>query len=97
MDDPPRLLHRRSEVGYTEQPALALQNEPEAVPAHIQERQASEANQRDREAARAAWGHHRRELLALLGVVDAQPWASGLRADLRSIRSYIERIDRRLK
>ena len=36
--DPPRLLHRRAGHGYTDRPALALRDEPEAVSEREQER-----------------------------------------------------------
>jgi hypothetical protein len=45
-DDRPRLLHKRSEHGYTDQPHAALPGEPEAIPAELQRAYSAEARQR---------------------------------------------------
>lgn len=54
-EDAPRLLHRHSEVGYTDRPALALPGEPEAVSASYQRRLCEQARRRDRERLQNAW------------------------------------------
>ena len=66
--DPPRLLHRRSEQGYTRSSAVALHGEPEAV---------SESEQRAISTeARARFTEARADELAR---VDAKRWCDRLR------------------
>ena len=43
--DPPRLLAARSEYGYTDDPAKAMNGEPEAVPYHDLERYTEQAQE----------------------------------------------------
>jgi hypothetical protein len=95
MSVEPRLLHRRSEHGYTDRPAQALTAEPEAVSAAEQRRLTTEARRRATEREREAWHRFRTivvpELVALGGVLDR-----GLASDLRALARQLERIDRKL-
>lgn len=96
MSDPVRLLHRRSEVGYTDVPALALPNEPEAISRADQRRVTEDAQLAARARARAEWWPHRQLLLAMLEDVSAYSWSSRIRDELQTARRSIERIDKRL-
>lgn len=66
--EPPRLLHRDSTHGYTDQPALALPREPEAISA--EEQQAISVQARSEFAT---------ERLALTQRRDRQMWVDRLR------------------
>jgi hypothetical protein len=53
--DPLRLLHVRSELGYTDHIHHGLRDEPEAVSAEEQRRQTQIARRNERERLRVAW------------------------------------------
>ena len=93
MSDDPRLLHAKSEYGYTSQPTEALNGEPEAVPADYQQRLSRDAKSSDRErqleALRAAIGEIEPALEALARLK--------LDRDLRSTTRAMERQLRQLK
>jgi hypothetical protein len=54
-DDRPRLLHARSEYGYTDRIQAALPHEPEAVSAEEQKRQTLQARRDDQQRRADAW------------------------------------------
>lgn len=93
MSDEPRLLHERSEYGYTSQPIEAMGDEPEAVPADYQQRLSRDAKTSDRE----------RQLEALRAAIDEiEPALDAvarlkLDRDLRSTTRAMERQLRQLK
>jgi hypothetical protein len=95
MSDAARLLHRRSEHGYTDRPAQALTHEPEAVTAAEQRYLTDVAHRRAVDREREAWRRFREiirpELVELTRQIDRQ-----LAADVRVIVRQVERIDRKL-
>jgi hypothetical protein len=95
--DPPRLLHRRSELGYTEARALALPGEPEAVDAATQARLTELAHRREQDRRRADWLEARRQLIAVLDWLGSRPLGLELRDEMRGIRRVLDRADRRLQ
>lgn len=95
-DDPPRLLHRRSEHGYTAEPALALAQEPEAVSRATQGRLSEEARVRARSRARGEWEPYRMLLVECLEEASRQPFSYAVRDDLRAIRRGVDRVSSRL-
>lgn len=88
--------------GYTTDPARALNDEPECIPAKLQEQYAreSEAVNYARRAAHLHNGQEERELLALherLRELEAQRGHADISRELRSIRQRIERAENRSK
>jgi hypothetical protein len=90
-----RLLHRRSELGYTDRPDLALYQEPEAVSADEQRRLTAEARLRADEREREAWRRFREIVMPELAEV-TRVLGNGLASDLRVLARQLERIDRKL-
>jgi hypothetical protein len=90
-----RFLHRRSELGYTDRPDLALPFEPEAVSSSEQRRLTAEARARATEREREAWHRFRQivipELVELNRALDR-----GLASDLRVLARQLERIEQKL-
>jgi hypothetical protein len=89
--DEPRLLHARSELGYTADIHRALHDEPEAVPEGIQERLSREARRRDLARLRDAW-RLRRE--AIESEVDAFLALAAVPSPARHRASSIVRLAR---
>jgi hypothetical protein len=93
-DDRPRLLHQRSELGYTSSSSEALRAEPEAVPEDYQERLSVEAERRRQAKRREAWERARSTILG--GVDSFSGEAENDRAlanQLRVIPRAVARID----
>jgi hypothetical protein len=92
MDDRPRLLHRRSEHGYTDRAAEAMSDEPEAVDQATQRLLTAQAGRRahlrDREQWRQARTDFVRGLTALRGL-------QGTVDDCRVISRQLDRLERR--
>jgi hypothetical protein len=95
MIDTARLLHVRSEMGYTDRPSRALPQEPEAVSSSEQRRLTCEAKTRATQREREAWYRFSAivapELLELNLALDR-----GLASDLRALARMMERIGRKL-
>ena len=91
---PPRLLHRRSERGYTDRIASALALEPEAVDAETQERQSLAARRAERERQRAAWRPVRADLQRARDLLLAQQLTGA--SNVRVLQRFIDRLDRRI-
>jgi hypothetical protein len=93
--DKPRLLAKRSEVGYVSDSARALRGEPEAVSASEQRHLTQLARRRERQRRVDAWRPARSLLMA--GIVAYTPAADPTtRSDLRVIQRVVQKIDRRL-
>jgi hypothetical protein len=95
VTDAARLLHVRSELGYTDRPSRALPHEPEAVSAGEQRRLTADAHDRASEREREAWRHFREIVMPELAEVTRQ-LDRQLAHDLRAIARQFERIDRKL-
>lgn len=103
MPEEPRLLHRRSERGYTSQPALAMPHSEEAVPKDWQEAFSKEAN--DRDSIRRAGNlqerlkAEREQLDARLQSLNSLATTNGVdvRSDVRVIERRLDAIDAKLK
>jgi hypothetical protein len=93
MTDPPRLLHRRSELGYTDRPAVALPNEPEAVSPEVQRGLTAQAALRARRADRASWLRARELLLAGIAELHRLP---GTVDDRRVLARQVDRLEHKL-
>jgi hypothetical protein len=95
--DRPRLLHRRSELGYTDTTQTAMQGEPEAVPAEYQRRLTDAARRRQEAAQQEAWRRAHGEITDAVEEFkrDGHP-DRRLLADVRAIERTASRVDRRL-
>lgn len=91
----PRLLHARSEFGYTDRLVQALRDEPEAVPADFQLELTRQAARRALNRRRAAWLHSRPELDRHLEFLRAE-LGPEFASDLRAAGRIFERMDRAL-
>ena len=95
--DPPRLLHRRSQYGYTNDPSRALYREPEAVGRDDQAMITASSHRAAAEALVDEWVKCRDRVL---GAVDHFASAGrpphSMRSDLRTITRVVERVDRDL-
>jgi hypothetical protein len=95
--DPPRLLHRRSQYGYTDDASFALIAEPEAISAQAQ-REITESSHRARaEALVDEWVKARTRVVGALDHFErvGRP-PDSMRSDLRVIARVVERVDRDL-
>lgn len=93
--EPPRLLHRRSERGYTTQPALAMPADPgEAVPAAFQDDLSRDAHQRDAERYAGSRGELE-DRLRHLRRAHAQGFDIG--RQVKRVEAAIEAAERRLR
>lgn len=93
----PRLLHARSEHGYTHTAAQALPGEPEAVSetyqAHLTRQAAHRGAERDLEALRAAAF----ALAEALNVLAALPLDARMTSHVRAMRRQLQQLDRRIR
>lgn len=93
--DSPRLLHARSEHGYTDNPNRALPEEPEAVSPAYQRYLTRQASRNEASRRRETWNESRsiigRELAVLTAALGVE-----VASDLRAIERGLDRIDRRL-
>lgn len=69
--DEPRLLHRRSEYGYTRSSAEALPGEPEAVDAKTQRHISLAARRTQEQRQREAWASAHRQISGALQTFQA--------------------------
>jgi hypothetical protein len=96
--DPVRLLHTRSEHGYTSSALQAMPFEPEAVSADYQRELTQRAHNADRQRARNAW---RDAELSIHRAVDdfrerAGHVAPGVVSGLRAVERAAEQVGRKL-
>jgi hypothetical protein len=89
----PRLLHRRSELGYTPLLNYALHDEPEAITAVEQERQSRAARLRERQRRLDAFVALRATILPALDTfLDVVGPSNGIGSTARAARRSIERL-----
>jgi hypothetical protein len=96
-EDRPRLLHARSEFGYTDRLRSALPEEPEAVPADYQRRLSRAASTRRRLRDREAWLACRDRIKVELQLLRGHRFDNReVATSLRVMQRQIERVDRLL-
>jgi hypothetical protein len=95
--NPPRLLHRRAEFGYTDKPSLAMTGEPEAV-SEYEQHVISQRSQRAWLAARRERWDEARSVIesALDGFASTVNGDPPLHNALRAISRAAEQVSRRL-
>jgi hypothetical protein len=96
VTDPLRLLHERSEMGYTNRLDKAARGEPEAVSAEVQRELTAESHARHRAEFKAEWELERARILAAVERLAARPFAPRIRNDLGAVRAALDRIQRTL-
>jgi hypothetical protein len=96
VTDRPRLLHRRSELGYTDRVDQALTLEPEAVDEATQSRITRAAKTRDLDRRRTRWHECRTRLLRELAVA-RELFGTAASAETRAIGRAVDRLDRQLR
>jgi len=93
--DPPRLLHRRLEAGYTDSLVLAAAGEPEAVDADTQERITHRAQRAEETRRRDAWHGIRGDLQHIVDEL-GRAFGPAVADELRDLRRGIDRLNRKL-
>jgi hypothetical protein len=95
--DPPRLLPLRSELGYTDRLDRAMRDEPEAVPADVQEQQSTKARRDWIERRRQAWIETRAVVVpALDAFADVVANDRGMLREVRALRRGLDRVGQRV-
>jgi hypothetical protein len=95
MTDRPRLLHRRLELGYTDQPVLAAAGEPEAIDGAAQAAITRSAQLREAQRRGHNWAALRARFQADIAAT-AAAFGPLVTDELRSFRRGLDRIDRKL-
>jgi hypothetical protein len=90
----PRLLHRRSELGYTDRIATALAAEPEAVDADTQDELTRSAGMREHDRRRRTWAGVRGRLTDALDELGRL--GADVQEELRAMRRTLDRLERKL-
>jgi hypothetical protein len=94
MADAPRLLHRRSQYGYTDRPEYAMHAEPEAVPAEDQEWITSRSHRTEREAQVLHWRERRANIEREVDWLYSQRFDRDVSKPLRTLRRQLDRLDK---
>lgn len=89
----PRLLHMRSQFGYTPRSAEALPHEPEAVSADEQRRMTRRAQAAEREREQEQVQNACEAIASALQALDG---VSGVDSQVRAMRRQLAQLQRRL-
>jgi hypothetical protein len=95
--DRPRLLHRRSELGYTDRPARAMISEPEAVPADYQRQLTADAPRRAAARDREVWVASRDRIRVELALLARHRFGRDVSSDLRVLERLVDRLDQLIR
>ena len=93
MPDAPRLLHRRSQYGYTQDLSKALFAEGEAVSAEDQAWLTARSHRTAHDAQLVQWRERRAEIEKQIDWLESQRLAD-VHAQLRTARRQLDRIDK---
>jgi tripartite-type tricarboxylate transporter receptor subunit TctC len=96
VPDAPRLLHRHSPHGYTDQLAHSLFQEPEAVSADDQQRLTAAAHQAAKDAQVSEWQERRARIQREFDWLYSQRFRRDVRSQLRAVQRQLERLDQRI-
>jgi hypothetical protein len=94
--DPPRLLHRHSAHGYTDDPARAMFGEPEAVPADVQAQITAAARRSEHDAMVAGWLERRAAIEREIDWLYSQRLRRDVSSSLRALHRQLDRIEQRI-
>lgn len=95
--DPPRLLHRRSEHGYTSDPTRALGDAGEAVPVEAQAELTARAHRSERQAQLEEWEQRRQAIQRQIDWLYSQRFQRDVRSQLRALQRQVDKLDARLR
>jgi hypothetical protein len=93
--DPARLLHAKSQYGYTRSTAEALPDEPEAVSAPYQAELTRQAHVAAELRKQRVWHQHRQVMWQVFSFVE-QAFGREVASELRALQRDMARLDRRL-
>lgn len=93
VPDPVRLMHRDSTHGYTDNPALAMPREPEAVPYATQTQITARAHRVAREAEADEWRERRAAVAREIDWLYSQRKRRSIRSEMRALARQLERLD----
>jgi hypothetical protein len=94
--DAPRLLHRRSEHGYTSDPTRALGDAGEAVPVEAQAELTARVHRSERQAQLDEWARRKAAIQREIDWLTSQRFRRDVRSDLRALQRQVDRLDARL-
>ncbi|MGZ4185010.1 MAG: hypothetical protein ACXVSF_06455 [Solirubrobacteraceae bacterium] len=94
--DAPRLLHRRSQYGYTTDVDRALYQEPEAVPRDDQAVITARAHRSAREAQLVEWRERRAAIERQLSWLNSRRFERNVTTQVRALQRQLDRIDKRI-
>jgi hypothetical protein len=92
--EPPRLLHRSSQYGYTSNPAAALPGEPEAVDAATQRALTQSAHRRAGDYQRQAWAQASEAISRALSTLMSVRLDPSIASGVRVLERQRQRLDR---
>lgn len=96
MPDSLRLLHARSQHGYTDNPSRAMFGEPEAVSADVQRELTADSLAREHEAQVAQWRTRRAAIARELDWLRSQRFQRDVRSAVRALDRQLANLDRRI-
>ena len=97
MGDAPRLLHRRSEHGYTADPSRALLGAGEAVPVEAQHELTARVHRAARQAQLDEWERRKAAIQREIDWLYSQRFQRDVRSQLRALQRQVDRLDRHLR
>ena len=95
--DSPRLLARRSQYGYTDDPAFALVSEPEAVSASAQAEITAASQRRERQGVLDEWRERRQVIVREIEWLQSQRFQRDVRSTIRALQRQVDKLDVRLR
>ena len=96
MPDQPRLLHRHSPHGYTDQLSHSLFAEPEAVSADVQRRQTDDARRAAHQRDVDEWQDRRAAMQREVDWLYSMRFQRDVRSQVRALERQLDRLDQRI-
>jgi hypothetical protein len=96
LPDSPRLLHRRSQHGYTDRLDLALSHEPEAISADDQAFLTARAHRAERQVQLREWEERRAAIAREIDWLHSQRFERDVSKTLRVLRRQLDRVDKQI-
>lgn len=97
VPDAPRLLHRRSEHGYTSDPTRALTDAGEAVPVDVQDALTARVRRSERQAQLDEWETRKAAIQREIDWLQSQRFRRDVRSQLRALQRQVDKLDARLR
>lgn len=96
-NDAPHLLARRSQYGYTTDPAFALVHEPEAVSASALAEITAASKRRERQRVLDEWRGRRLVVMREIEWLQSQRFQRDVRSTVRALQRQVDKLDVRLR